>query len=377
MAPTEQEQPGLSTPPVESVGPEAIVDSSKNLSAQVASIFAYGIPWSVAVASPIALGMFALTGDPAPTMFVSLTALALTFVATLRLGDEKEGAPLEGSNGVYSLFGNLVDDALAPAGVQCYHPKFVGDIRYHVNVKQRSTRTVVVPNVETRTGTRMTVRFEITRFMVKWPYAYVNARIRQGGADPQDVMVDVLTAEVRSFVRLFYDEQVLNFDKLQTRLESVLSGQKDVIRVPKNGETTTVDESDTSKWEDFAFSEGDPRRTVNARLRAYGLWIPEGGVNISDITEPDDIADAKSEERQAEARDRTLASRVAARAKLMADHPGVDVDKVAEDIMVDAGLARMNIVRGSGGKQPGDFTTGAAVSSNSGGDKNPKQADNP
>ena len=136
-------------------------------------------------------------------------------------------------------------------------------------------------------------------------------------------------------------------------LANILSGEEDVF---------LADGEDLSTR--FSFSGDDPRKTIRSRLREHGLWIEIGAVDITNINEPDEVAQARAEVQESEARNKALETRVKHRSKLRNKFPGEDIDQVEQNVLVGSGHARMNVIRTSTGQPPGDFTVSQAIATN-------------
>ncbi len=326
------------------IGNEALLDPGDNRHAQFASILFYGLPSAVIVGVILGVAAFAVSLDIGFSAIVALPGLFVGFALSIY----SVKAP---SNVVPMFLGEAFDENwVAPSGWQCYWLRpFAKLDRSQVGIGERQVEEFEIPDVETSEGTRFKVSIAVRRYYVRWPLPYIRSLI--GGGDPKQALIELLTATVRKYIRLFSDEQVLAIENMNLELANVLSGEKDKIALPANGR----------KKRPFQFSGGEEEKMVWKRLQKLGFHIPNGGVDVTNINEPDDVADAKSEQKQSEVREAAIAKRVKARTKLQEDNPGVTVNAVAEEVLADAGVAKLYVVRGGPGEKPGDFTTAAAV----------------
>lgn len=336
------------------VGLPALLDPADNFSAQLESVIRYGLPSALLTSASATALVLGITGDPAfSALFGGIPGLLVGFAATVW----NIRAP---RNAVPRIAGNLVKNWIGPTGWQCYWPRPIADLWFQASVAERQTNPFRVHDVETKNKVRYTVTFKVRRFFVRWPLPYVRMLESTLDADaPVDAMVELLAATIRKFINLYEEDDILSVSEINMMLANVLSGEVDEVPVDLNQPM-----SDDNK---FVFSNDEDGKTVRQRLRELGIWIPNGGVDVVEINEPQEVADARAEVSEMEARVDAIEVLAERRSKLQEKYKDMDVDRILEDGFVASGHARMNVIRsrGSGGKDdPGDLVQHAAVTTN-------------
>ncbi len=325
-------------------GPEALLNPKENRSAQLQSIFAYGLPsGGIIGAIAFVLGIAVSGGDALFGVILFILGFLVGFFTSFW----NVQAPL---NAVPTFLGGYDERWLGPSGIQCYWSRLLfGKLNIRVAIGERNMEEFPIQDVETKNGTRFTVWVEIRRWYVRWPLLYVRSIGSSG--NPEAALKKVIEATVRKYIGLYEDDEVMEVRDMHKRLSDVLSGEQDEVLIP-------ADPAEGESFVRFSFSGGDSEKTIRRQLMLLGVFIPNGGVNVTNINEPDDVAAAKSEERQQESRERAIATRVKQRRKLQDENPGVDIDKVEENVLADAGKIDIVVTRGNAG----DFAKGAAIS---------------
>ena len=359
MADTQNDGASMPFPRPYERGHEAIINGSETLAQQVLSFALFVGLLGIVFGYTLAVIMMQLSmayGLPFPPE-VSWFCL---YVGWVYCGIAGFVNIKEAQNGVPSLFGSYVSWWLAPAGVSWWVPWPFGYVRIgaRVHVGEISV-PLTFDQIEAADNVQMKASFTM-RIRVKYPLTL----IRQSPEEAGKALRGLMERTLRWYVS----------GKKSTDLPAAKGEASKILAGLQNEFNTDAVEGSPSRHVRFSVDDDTADgRTVREIAEDVSYEILE--VLLSDFTLPDAIVAAKAEERQAESRNLAVEARVRHRKKMQDENPGVNVSEVEENVLTDAGLARMNIVRGSGGEKPGDFTTGAMIQTNQGGTSPKKQSD--
>ncbi|QSH39416.1 hypothetical protein JXR01_00160 [Candidatus Kaiserbacteria bacterium] len=335
-------------------GLEALLDPTKNRRAQIESFFRFGLPTGLSVGGILSIPVFLLTANTDLVIFAGVAGFLLGLIWSFN-GD---GVVASYRNAVPTLFGSFDETHIGPSGWQFYWPQPFGSLFFQVAFGERQTNLQTVEEVETRDGVRFTVKFRVRRWFVRWPLPFIRTiESTRNVSAPERAMNELHEATIFTFINLHSGKEIFEMSSMNLLLADVLSGEVDEIQLSSD----ETNEDGSVKTVPFCFSGGQKGKSIRERLRQSGIFIPRGGVDVVDINEPNDVAAARAEAKEADIRGRTVRDRVKLVKKLQEKYPDVDVHRIIEDLMADGrtAAARMVIVRGD--KTAGDFTSGAAV----------------